>query len=251
MSGGIADTLTYVLGGAGPELAYGSTGAVRSISLNPDGTLGATSGAMVLPGPADGVSAVAYLQGTSQTFCYAAHAGTGQLRAYAVADQGEATRIDTGAQTLPDFSGLAILQTVTAVGGQFLLLADAGAQGVTSFRVDTDTGALSETGRLGAGEGLGINAPSAMAVVSAFGQTFVMAGGADDGLSMFSLLPDGRLVQCRLCRTGRAERLKTSATLLRYGPGITSICLSAPRPPAVWRSFRFLWTLWERCCVPD
>lgn len=238
--------LTPVPGVGGTELIYGSRGALRSVALEDDGMLADTPGAMALPGAPGNVSTAVFLEGTSQTFCYAANTTTGQLQAYVVSDQGGATGIEMQAQALPDFSGSALLQTVTSGAGQFLLLADAGAQGVTSFRVDADTGVLSETDRLGASEGLGINAPSAMEVVSAFGQTFVVvgaygssalsvmrltdqgelvacehvmdtlatrfgglqslasvsvdghsfvvAGGADDGLSMFSLLPDGRLV---------------------------------------------------------
>lgn len=116
--------------------------------------------------------------------------------------------------------------------------------GVTAFRVEGD-GSLTQTGMIGAQDGLGIAAPAAMEVVTVAGATyvivastissslsvlradaggltpvdhvtdtlftrfqsvvaietvtvgdrvFVLAGGADDGMSLFSLLPDGRLV---------------------------------------------------------
>ncbi|WP_165937702.1 calcium-binding protein [Antarcticimicrobium sediminis] len=131
-------------------------------------------------------------------------------------------------------------------GGGVLLAADGRSQGISSYTIDAETGALSRSATLGAADGLGLSRPTALETVSAHGSSwavlaaagssslsvmelssdgalrladhvidtratrfagvsalevveaddhvFVLAGGADDGISLLSLLPDGRLV---------------------------------------------------------
>jgi Ca2+-binding RTX toxin-like protein len=132
-------------------------------------------------------------------------------------------------------------------GGQPVLLTLSGTEhGIMSHRIDPVTGALTQAGRIGAEEGLGVNgltrvetvdvggqtfavvagtnssslsvlrvaadgglsvtdhvidtldtrfgSITALDIVQAAGWTFVVAGGGDAGLSLFTLLADGRLV---------------------------------------------------------
>ncbi|QUJ76035.1 hypothetical protein KDD17_14045 [Sulfitobacter albidus] len=138
------------------------------------------------------------------------------------------------------------LDTVEVGTATYLLAAQFGTEGISSYRMDNATGALTHVDDIGAAQGLGINAPTDFETVTAFGKTwvimgsagtsmlnvleleadgtltaadqimdtretrfggvqsvtatevdghvFVVAGGADDGLSLFTLMPDGRLI---------------------------------------------------------
>ena len=138
------------------------------------------------------------------------------------------------------------LVSVTIGNRAFVLTACADADGVAAFQVDPVTGALTATDVVGAQQGLGVSAPTAIEVVQVGGQTFVIlaaagtsslsvmrltangtleptdhvvdtgatrfegvqalgvaqagdhvfvvVGGADNGLTLFQLLPDGSLV---------------------------------------------------------
>ncbi|WP_417628436.1 hypothetical protein [Pararhodobacter aggregans] len=144
-----------------------------------------------------------------------------------------------------DTSQVIELRCATVNGRDFVLTADQTGNSVTAYRVD-GTGALSAAGTMGAAQGLGIDAPTAMEVVTigdrtyvvlaaantsslsvmeltadgqlvptdhlvdtgntrfegvqamdmiqAGGHTFVVAGGADNGITVFELLPDGTMV---------------------------------------------------------
>jgi len=138
------------------------------------------------------------------------------------------------------------LVQITVAGQVYVLAACDAVNGVVALRQDAGTGALTVTGNAGAMTGLGVDAPTAMEVVSLGGQTyvilaaagtsslsvmrvmadgsllatdhvidtgatrfegvqalgvaqygdhvFVIAGGADNGITLFALLPDGTLV---------------------------------------------------------
>jgi len=138
------------------------------------------------------------------------------------------------------------LVSLTINGQDFMITACAQTDQITAFRLDPNTGQLVEAGTMGALDGLGIDAPTAMdvatingisfVIVAAAGtsslsvmqvgadgsltptdhvidnattrfegvqdiavaqsgdHTFVVAGGADSGLTLFLLLPDGSLV---------------------------------------------------------
>jgi len=205
--------------------------------LDLPGTGGETPGRMAATALADGRSAL-----------YMADAATGALHAWVSNGHGgiAADAALDGKPAAFRLSGTVALTVAHAGGSDFLLAADTGTQGVRSYLIDPASGALSVADSLGAGDGIGIAAPSAMQAVTAFGATwivlaaagsgslsvmrlaadgslapadhlldtratrfagvsalkvieanghvFVLAGGSDDGLSLFSLLPGGRLV---------------------------------------------------------
>jgi len=175
-----------------------------------------------------------------------ADAETGATNSYRVLGDGTLSLVSSRASAwgVPSF-GPVLLETVQFGTSQLLLRADSAVQGVASYLV-TATGGIQPLFSLGAGNGLGVNTPTALATVTAFGKTFVLlgaaetssisvmklsasgelwptdhildtldtrfdgitaletlvvdgrvfviAGGADDGLSLLTLLPDGRLV---------------------------------------------------------
>lgn len=177
---------------------------------------------------------------------YVADAISGALNGYAIDASGVPRWVSTTASPSGGAVGGQVLLEMAAVAGQeFLLRADTSFDGVASYRVEAN-GALVQVGALGASNGLGVNDPSVMTTVTAFGKTFVLlgaggsgtisameltatgslrptdhlmdtldsrfgmitaleavvvqgrvfvvAGGGDDGLSLFTLLADGRLV---------------------------------------------------------
>ncbi len=238
----IDGAVQLVLGGTG-------NGALISYGVETDGDL---SGSAQNDLPGTGVetarAVAASALGNGLSALYMVDGDTGALLAFVSDGAGALTGTATlgGAATAYDFSGAAMLETGQAGGSSYLLAGDGGSGHVRSYLIDELTGDLIWRDSLGADDGLGIAAPSAMQVITAHGATwvilaaagsgslsvmqlaangqlspadhvldtlatrfggvtalevievqghvFVLAGGADDGLSLFSLLPDGQLV---------------------------------------------------------
>lgn len=224
-------------------LVFGGAGNLQAVQLGADGRIGARTQTGSLSNGTETITAMATVSLNSGLAVYVADSGTGALTTYA--SDGSGLQHQSGG-TVPGLTDTVALASVTVQGSSFLLAADHGTQGVSSFRVNAVTGALTPADAMGAMQGLGISAPTAMEVVQAFGatwvilaaagssslsvmqvsatgeliaadhvidtlhtrfggvqslavvetggQVFIVAGGADDGLSLFTLLPDGRLV---------------------------------------------------------
>jgi Ca2+-binding RTX toxin-like protein len=83
---------------------------------------------------------------------------------------------------------------VVAVGGvTYAVLVSAGTSSITVIRVGPD-GRLTPVEHIVDTAATRFQGVQAVAVVQANGMTFVIAGGADHGVSLFLMLPDGRLV---------------------------------------------------------
>lgn len=152
----------------------------------------------------------------------------------------------TNGATLEDAGQIVTMTTLTIDGEEILLAANGETNGVDRYRIDPETGELSEHAHLGAGDGIGVNAPTDMLALEAHDEgwvilasagssslsvmrvgedggleatehlldsrdtrfsdvqaidtvtvddhVFLVAGGGNDGLSLFTLLPDGRLM---------------------------------------------------------
>lgn len=205
---------------------------------------------------------------------YVADAISGALNGYAIDGDGIPRWVsETASPSGAAAGGQVLLELVTVGGREFLLRADGGFDGVASYRIGA-TGTLVQAGGLGAANGLGVNDPTAMATVRAFGKTFVLlgaggsgtisvmeltatgslrptdhlldtldsrfgtitalevvtvagrvfvvAGGGDDGLSLFTLLPDGRLVHLQTLVQGAGLGLQdiTSVAMTVVGAEI-------------------------------
>lgn len=96
------------------------------------------------------------------------------------------------------------LETVTAFGSTFVLVGAAGSQSLSVLRLGPD-GALTATDHLIDSRETRFGGVNALAVLETGGHVLVAAGGSDDGISLFTLLPDGRLIH--------------TATLI-HGPGL-------------------------------
>jgi serralysin len=83
---------------------------------------------------------------------------------------------------------------VLTVGAQtFLVLAAAGTSSLTVIAVGTN-GSLSVTDHVIDGRDTRFEGVTTLATVVHDGQSYVIAGGADDGISLFHLLPNGQLL---------------------------------------------------------
>lgn len=224
-------------------------GALVGYAIEEDGTL-AEAASTDLPGHRGQTAAAvaSYALTDGRAALYMVDAGTGAIDAFLTDGKGGITAEATlhGEAAHYQLAGDAVL-TVADVGGRGILLAaDAGSHGLSSYRIDGETGALTRAATLGAADGLGVAHPTALEtvtvhgrswavmaaagsssisvmelapdgglrladhvvdtratrfagvtaleVIEAEGHAFVLAGGADDGLSLLSLLPDGRLV---------------------------------------------------------
>ena len=209
------------------------------------GALGATSRIAGFSGKTGAMAALEDITLPGGHFLYAAkHDGNG-VDAYRLSGSAHhlsGASVTDSAQTYA--SGIADLSTATIGGRTFLLTLSGREHGISSFEIGSN-GSLTHSGRLGAQQGLGVNAPTDLETVSAYGSTYaviasagsssltvlklnnggsferadhildtlhtrfagvtavetvkvngqvyVLAGGADDGLSLFVMLPDGRL----------------------------------------------------------
>ena len=170
-----------ILGGAGHDLLTHGVGG--------NGHIGARQQTDGLAGTTAMISAMASLALPGQDMFYMADAGTGQLSAYRM-QSGTLTLVS--AESFGPASALAIVSVGTV---PFLLAADHSQNRVASFAIDPLTGALSQTGSLGAADGLGIDTPTALQTVTAHGVSWVFVAAAGSGtLSVLRLMNDGSLV---------------------------------------------------------
>ena len=89
-------------------------------------------------------------------------------------------------------SGLSTLATVTILGQVFVIAAGSLSSTLTVLRV-SPTGNLTLTDHVIDGLGTRFQSVDALAVRQSGDRVYVLAGGSDDGISAFLLLPDGRL----------------------------------------------------------
>lgn len=240
---GFADSV--VINGSTQLVVGDANGAaLLGYQLNEDGTIAGLSETQLDLPQSTEVMAVAATEVDAGSVVYVVDGQSGQLSAYPSDGQELPDAMADGAAFSITSAGH--LATIRIDGQEFLLATDLASQGVVSYHISNTSGTLTQAGAMGAGQGLGVNAPTAMEVVQAFGETwvllgaagsnsisvmrmnahgnllpadhlvdtlntrfggvqslavaqdgdrvFIIAGGADDGLSLFTLLPDGRLL---------------------------------------------------------
>ncbi|CTQ33197.1 calcium-binding protein [Jannaschia rubra] len=127
------------------------------------------------------------------TFLLAAVNGTNAVMAFGVGTDGALTETDRHGHD--DGLGLSIptvLRTAVVGGVTHVLVGGAGSSSISVMQLDAD-GTLTPTEHLLDTRDTRFAGITALETVMADGWTFVLAGGADDGVSLFLLLPDGRL----------------------------------------------------------
>jgi len=122
----------------------------------------------------------------------------------------------TGAANGLGLSTPTAITTAEVAGTTFVIVAGAGSGSLSVLKL-TGGGSLFPTDHVLDGLETRFQGVTALTSVQISGQTFVLAGGADDGLSLFSLLPDGRLLH-------RGTVADTGATTLN---NVTDIAATA------------------------
>lgn len=156
-------------------------------------------------------------------FLLAADKGMQGVRSFRISDADGALSLADSCGSA-DGLGVALptgLETVTAHGATWVVLAAAGSSTLSVMRLDS-SGALTPTDHILDTRATRFGGVSALEVVEADGHVFVLAGGSDDGISLFALLPDGRLVhmQTLIQDTGQGLDNVTGITATRIGDAI-------------------------------
>jgi hypothetical protein len=189
---GHADRLDFLADGAG--------GGVLALSGGGIFRMDAQAGLTRLSGAAGQDSALSLLQGA-----------TGVILTRATADGVESMALGAGSDALGVAEGLGVaaptaIETVAAHGTQFAILGAAGTQSLSVLEVSAD-GLLLLRDHLIDSRFSRFADLQDIAVAQVAGQVFVVAGGSDDGLSLLTLLPDGRLVHLDSIASAPGARL--------------------------------------------
>nr|WP_239059691.1 calcium-binding protein [Ruegeria sp. PrR005] len=139
--------------------------------------------------------------------------GGGSLFSYQVAGNGRLTLLDrAGGPEGPGFATPTALETLRLAGQDFAVLAAAGSASLSVFRVGSD-GTLTATDHVGDTRLTRFDDATRLASARWGDWQFVLAAGADDGISLFALLPDGRLLHLDSLADSRAATLTNISAL--------------------------------------
>lgn len=168
---------------------------ISCYALEPDGSLtlieheGDTADAF-----ADGITSMATIDVGGETYVIAASAQEDGLTSYRVNSDGSLTRVDQ----IEANEGFPIndpqaLEAIEVNGTPYLVLASSGSSSLTVLEVGTD-GSLTPVDHIIDDLGTRFANASVMESFTVGDYSFILAGGSDDGLSLFVVLPDGRLL---------------------------------------------------------
>lgn len=231
---------TYVL------VATHGSGDLIGYRLREDGTLGAQD-RIDLPGSAITPVCISAVVGASEAshVLVSLDLETGKLTSYVSSGNGYVSGQSKGTDL--ETRGTIVMESASTPQADFVVVADSGVQGVTTYRIYPDTGQIQQVGRIGQDNGLGVGEPTDLSILHAHGQTwviltaaqsqsvtvlkmagngklsvadhmtdtlgtrfadaqavasfevdgqaFVVVGGTDGGLTLMSMMPDGRLIQ--------------------------------------------------------
>jgi Ca2+-binding RTX toxin-like protein len=143
---------------------------------------------------AAGVVAMALATVGGQTFLYAGSAREDGVTGYAVGADGMLTAVaGIGPATGVPVDCITALETVQVGGVSYLIVAAAGTDSLTLCRVGAD-GALLPTDQVMDGLGTRFDGVTVLETVTVAGRVFVLAAGADDGITLLEVTPDGGFV---------------------------------------------------------
>lgn len=178
------------IGGETHLLQHNSAGSsLLSYQTGSDGDL-ASQSAQSLTGGSVGAAAVASLNGAQSALYSVTEAGelTGWRLDGAGRPQGEVST--TGASSAYQLPGAVALEVLAEAG--LLFVADAAGQGLHSFRINAQTGALQAADSFTTAEGLPVSSPSALQSFTAYDSAWVILSAAGTGsLSLFRVSDTG------------------------------------------------------------
>lgn len=118
---------------------------------------------------------------------------SGEIRSFLVSPDGSLTLIDSeGAGAGLGISGPAEAECVTVAGVTYVVQAATGSSSLSVLRIESD-GSLTPTDHVIDSLHTRFQSVTALEAVTINGQVYLIAGGADGGISLFLLLPGGTL----------------------------------------------------------
>ena len=178
-------------------MVNGDTGQLGAWVSNGNGAVTGVAGTNGLTAnyQLGGVVAMEVVQLAGSSYLLAADAASGSVRSYQV-------NVSTGALSYSDSLGSAnglgiatptAMEIVQTQGTTWVILAAAGSGSLSVMKLGAD-GQLEPVDHILDTLATRFGGVTALEVVEVDGHVLVLAGGADDGLSLFTLLPDGQLV---------------------------------------------------------
>ncbi|MGH1330025.1 MAG: calcium-binding protein [Paracoccaceae bacterium] len=149
-----------------------------------------------------------------ETYVFGSHAGSDLIHTYLLASNGTLTDQTTG-QSGTGYQGIAIpdMGSVVIAGTSYLLTISAVDNTITSYEIETN-GGLSQRAVLGADQGLGISAPTALVTAVVDGITYaVIAGAGSSSLSVAEITPAGGLIPVDHILDDLSSRFQACASL--------------------------------------
>ncbi|MEO0773302.1 MAG: hypothetical protein AAFZ04_08985 [Pseudomonadota bacterium] len=174
------------------QLLFGgdTSDGVFSFGVGNNGILTQLTNGLSLSGPVDRLTDVVSTTINGDSVLYVADADLGRITVYSQTGTSSYASIDIETVGHGDME-LALGQ---AGGSQYLISTDLEANHVAAYRIDGQ-GRLTQTYTMGATDGLGVAAPTAVDVIEAHGQTWVILGAAGSGsLSVMQLNSAGQLI---------------------------------------------------------
>jgi len=168
----------------------GAGGALQAYRLLPNGTLESLDPPSLL----DGVSQVLTVEIGNARFVLTVSTDGTQVTSFELRNDGSLLqRGSTGANTGLGVAGISALSQATLPDGEYVVAAAQGSSTLSVLRIDPN-GVLTPVDQVLDDLNTRFQNVTALETVTVGDRSFVLAGGADDGVSLFELLPGGRLL---------------------------------------------------------
>lgn len=184
----------------GSHVALASAGdaVLRSYATGSDGLLIQKDAVDVLADTGlnrgGGIGAVAGVQSGGNDFILVGVSGADQVLSYRVGADGSLGLVNQiGLTTGLGIADPTAIETVTQDGTTYAVIAAAGTSSLTVAKIGSD-GSLTEVDHALDSLSTRFEHVTSLSATEADGHAFVLTGGADDGLSLFTLAPGGRLI---------------------------------------------------------
>ena len=176
-------TYLYYVGAGGSQ-------ALGAFQVNP----GMTLSPVTLPDSITGVSQLAQSQIGNSDYLLAVSENGTQIISYSVQNNGSlVARGEFGAAQGLGLAGISDMQQVSLPDGDYVVVAARDSSSLSVLRFEDD-GTLTPVDHIIDDLNTRFQNVTALETVTVGTRVFVLAGGADDGISLFELLPGGRLL---------------------------------------------------------
>ena len=197
LPGDLIATVTVTLTN-GTQVVYGGlagASGVGQLNFNATGSLtGSAVTADTTFTSADRVVALAEIKIGGQQYLFTASSSDVGVTCWAVSSTGTLTAVTTMTTSAGLWIGTpTALDTAVVAGQTYLVVAAAGSNTLSLIAVGPD-GSMRLTDNIGDDLQSRVAGATAMAVVEHAGQTYVIAGGGDDGISLYQILPGGQFL---------------------------------------------------------